>query len=541
MDFNFIDTVFIVPIVVGFVFLVLLGVYFTRYQTSGPNEALIVTGSYLGKGKNISEDSDGKKMKIIRGGGAFVVPVFQQYAKFSLSNYSLDVRTSGAYTEQGVPVSVDGVAIIKVGSTMEEIATAAEQYLGKPTSEFEQEVQDVLKGHLRSILGSMSVEDINNNRERFNQEVQSVASRDFNKMGLEIKSFTLQEVTDNEGYLDSLGKPRIAEVKRNAAVAEAERKKEARIENARAEQEAKAQELVRDTEIANSEKEKQLKIAQYTREQDQARAEADQAYDLQTAKSKQHVTQEEMQVQIIERDKQIELEEREIIRREKQYDAEVRKKADADRYEQEQRAEATKVTQMRAAEASQYQIEAEAKANADAERFRGEAEATVTFKKGEAEANVSLKKGEAEATVIFKKGEAEAEAKKKLADAYSYYGEAAKLSMMLDMLPAYAREIAAPLSAIDKVTVVDTGGSGKDGGQGGGAGKMSGYVTDLMATLPENLKAASGLDINELLENFSGKGNNANTSVKDSTEEVSTHVSPTEEESPEQDDTNQTL
>ncbi|PYZ92771.1 flotillin [Salipaludibacillus keqinensis] len=502
------ETIFIVPIVVAFVFLVLLGVYFTRYQTSGPNEALIVTGSYLGKGKNISEDSDGKKMKIIRGGGAFVVPVFQQYAKFSLSNYSLDVRTSGAYTEQGVPVSVDGVAIIKVGSTMEEIATAAEQYLGKATAEFEEEVQDVLRGHLRSILGSMSVEDINNNRERFNQEVQSVASRDFNKMGLEIKSFTLQEVTDAQGYLDSLGKPRIAEVKRNAAVAEAERKKEARIENARAEQEAKAQELVRDTEIANSEKEKQLKIAQYNREQDQARAEADQAYDLQTAKSKQQVTQEQMQIQIIERDKQIELEEREIVRREKQYDAEVRKKADADRYEQEQRAEASKVQQMRAAEASQYQIEAEAKANADAERFRGEAEATVTFKKGEAEAKV-----------ILKKGEAEAEAKKKLAEAYDHYGEAAKLSMILEMLPAYAKEIAAPLSAIDKVTVVDTGGSGKDGNSGG-AGKMSGYVTDLMATLPENLKAASGLDVNELLENFSGKGN-VKRSVDDLTEELS--------------------
>ncbi|MGJ9383747.1 SPFH domain-containing protein [Salipaludibacillus sp. CF4.18] len=499
---EFLSSAVIIGIVVAFVFLVLIGVYFTRYQTSGPNEALLVTGSYLGKGKNISDDSDGKKMKILRGGGAFVVPVFQQYAKFSLANYSLNIVTTGAYTEQGVPVSVDGVAIIKVGSTMEEIATAAEQYLGKSTEEFEEEVQDVLRGHLRSILGSMSVEDINNNRERFNQEVQSVASRDFNKMGLEIKSFTLQEVTDTEGYLDSLGKPRIAEVKRNAAVAEAERKKEARIENARAEQEAKAQELVRDTEIANSEKEKQLKIATYTREQDQAKAEADQAYDLQTAKSKQQVTGEEMQIKIIERDKQIELEEREIKRREKQYDAEVRKKADADRYEQEQKAEANKVQQMRAAEASQYQIETEARAQADSERLRGEADASVI-----------RNRGEAEATVILKKGEAEAEAKKMLAEAFDKYGDAAKLSMILEMLPAYAREIAAPLSAIDSVTVVDTGGSSKDGG--GGAGKMSSYVTDLMATLPENLKAASGIDVQDLLENFSGKGN-----VKQSMDEL---------------------
>ncbi|QKS72408.1 flotillin family protein [Paenalkalicoccus suaedae] len=499
------EAIIIVGIVVGVVFLMLLGVYFTRYQTSGPNEALIVTGSYLGKGKNISEDSEGKKMKIIRGGGAFVVPVFQQYAKFSLANYSLDVRTSGAYTEQGVPVSVDGVAIVKVGSTMEEVATAAEQYLGKNTAEFEEEVQDVLRGHLRSILGSMSVEDINNNRERFNQEVQSVASRDFNKMGLEIKSFTLQEVTDAQGYLDSLGKPRIAEIKRNAAIAEAERKKEARIENARAEQEAKAQELIRDTEIANSEKERELKIAQYKREQDQAKAEADQAYELQAAKSKQMVTSEQMQIQIIERDRQIELEEREIVRREKQYDAEVRKKADADRYEQEQRAEATKVQQMRAAEASQYQIEAEAKANADAERYRGESEASVIRNRGLAEAEV-----------IRQKGEAEAEAKMKLAEAYEHYGEAAKLAMILDMLPAYAKEISAPLSAIDKVTVVDTGGSGN--GKNGGAGKMSSYVTDLMATLPENLKAASGIDVQGLLENLSGAPEKKAVKVSDDEE-----------------------
>lgn len=315
----------IVIIVAAALLLALLGLFVTKYRTAGPDEALIVTGSYLG-GKNVHVDEAGNKIKIIRGGGTFVVPVFQQAEPLSLLSSKLEVTTPEVYTEQGVPVLADGTAIIKIGGSISEIATAAEQFLGKSKQDREMEAKEVLEGHLRSILGSMTVEEIYKNRDKFSQEVQRVASHDLAKMGLVIVSFTIKDVRDTNGYLESLGKPRIAQVKRDADIATAEAEKETRIKRAEAAKDAKRAELQRATEIAESEKENQLKTSEYRREQDTAKARADQAYDFETARSKQEVTEQEMQIKIIERQKQIELEEKEILRREKQYDSEVKKK-----------------------------------------------------------------------------------------------------------------------------------------------------------------------------------------------------------------------
>lgn len=471
--------------------LALIGVFITKYRTAGPDEALIVTGSYLG-GKNVHVDESGNKIKIIRGGGTFVLPVFQQAEPLSLLSSKLEVTTPEVYTEQGVPVMADGTAIIKIGGSIGEIATAAEQFLGKTKADRENEAKEVLEGHLRSILGSMTVEEIYKNRDKFSQEVQRVASQDLAKMGLIIVSFTIKDVKDKNGYLDSLGKPRIAQVKRDADIATAEADKETRIKRAEASKDAKRAELERATEIAEAEKVNQLKTAEYRYEQDAAKARADQAYDLETARSKQEVTEQEMQIKIIERQKQIELEEKEILRREKQYDSEVKKKADADRYSVEQAAVADKAKQMAEADASKYSTEAMAKA--DAERVRVD---------GLAKADAQRAQGESEAEIIRLKGLAEAEAKRKIAEAFDQFGQAAILDMVMKMLPEYAKQVAAPLANIDKITVVDTGGSGT----AGGANKVTGYATNLMSTLQESLKASSGIDVKELLENLSGKEN----------------------------------
>ncbi|WP_430640752.1 flotillin family protein [Bacillus velezensis] len=481
-------------IVIGIVFfllIALIAVFITKYRTAGPDEALIVTGSYLGN-KNVHIDEGGNRLKIVRGGGTFVLPVFQQAEPLSLLSSKLDVSTPEVYTEQGVPVMADGTAIIKIGGSISEIATAAEQFLGKSKEDREQEAREVLEGHLRSILGSMTVEEIYKNREKFSQEVQRVASQDLAKMGLVIVSFTIKDVRDKNGYLESLGKPRIAQVKRDADIATAEADKETRIKRAAADKDAKKSELERATEIAEAEKINQLKMAEYRREQDTAKANADQAYDLETAKARQQVTEQEMQIKIIERQKQIELEEKEILRRERQYDSEVKKKADADRYSVEQAAEAAKAKQLAEADAEQYSIEAMAKAEAERVRIDGLA-------KAEAE----KARGETEAEVIRLKGLAEAEAKEKIAEAFEKYGQAAILDMIVKMLPEYAKQVSAPLSNIDKITVVDTGGSGENSG----ANKVTGYATNLMAGLQESLKASSGINVKELIENFSGKGN----------------------------------
>ncbi|MCD4837887.1 flotillin family protein [Neobacillus sedimentimangrovi] len=493
-------------IIIGIVVLLLIaliGVFITKYRTAGPDEALIVTGSFLGS-KNVHVDESGNKIKIIRGGGTFILPVFQQAEPLSLLSSKLEVTTPEVYTEQGVPVMADGVAIIKIGGSISEIATAAEQFLGKAKEERENEAKEVLEGHLRSILGSMTVEEIYKNRDKFSQEVQRVASQDLAKMGLVIVSFTIKDVRDKNGYLEALGKPRIAQVKRDADIATAEAEKETRIKKAEADKEAKRSELERATEIAEAEKINQLKIAEFRREQDIAKARADMAYDLESAKAKQEVTEQEMQIKIIERQKQIELEEKEILRRERQYDSEVKKKADADRYAVEQAAAAEKAKQIAEAEANKYRIEAMAKA--EAERVRID---------GLAKAEAQKAQGLTEAEIIRMKGLAEAEAKQKIAEAFEQFGQAAILDMIIKMLPEYAKQVASPLSNIDKITVVDTGSSGENGG----ANKITSYATNLMATLQESLKASSGIDVKELIENYSGKGN-----VKQSIEELTDQI-----------------
>ncbi len=476
--------------IIAVLLLSFLGVFVTKYKTAGPDEALIVTGSFLGS-KNVHIDESGNRIKIVRGGGTFVLPVFQQSEPLSLLSSKLEVSTPEVYTEQGVPVMADGVSIIKIGNTISEIATAAEQFLGKTKEDRELEAREVLEGHLRSILGSMTVEEIYKNREKFSQEVQRVASQDLAKMGLVIVSFTIKDVRDKNGYLESLGKPRIAQVKRDADIATAEADKETRIKRAEAAKEATKAELERATEIAEAEKVNQLKIAEFRREQDSAKAKADQAYDLETARSKQEVTEQQMQIKIVERQKLIELEEKEILRREKQYDSEVKKKADADRYAVEQAASAEKTKQLTEADANQYRIEAMAKA--DAERIRLD---------GLAKADAQRAQGVSEAEIIRLKGVAEAEAKQKIAEAFEQFGQAAVMDMILKMLPEYAKEVAKPLSSIDKITIVDTG-SGS--GANSGANKVTGYATNLMTTLQESLKASSGIDVKELLESFAGK------------------------------------
>jgi flotillin len=485
------DLMFIVIGFVVFLVIAMIAVFITKYKTAGPDEALIVTGSFLGS-RNVHTDESSNRIKIIRGGGTFIFPVFQQSRPLSLLSSKLEVTTPEVYTEQGVPVMADGTAIIKIGGSISEIATAAEQFLGKSKEDRENEAKEVLEGHLRSILGSMTVEEIYKNRDKFSQEVQRVASQDLAKMGLVIVSFTIKDVRDKNGYLDSLGKPRIAQVKRDADIATADAEKETRIKKAEADKEAKKAEFERATEIAEAEKINGLKVAEYRREQDSAKARADQAYDLEMARTQQEVTEQEMQVKIIERQKQIELEEKEILRRERQYDSEVKKKADADRYAVEQSAAADKARQIAEADANKYRIEAMAKAEAEKVRMDGLA-------KAEAE----KAKGESEAEIIRLKGLAEAEAKEKIAEAFEQFGQAAILDMILKMLPEYAKQVAAPLGNIDKITVVDTGGSDANGG----ANKVTGYATNLMATLQESLKASSGIDVKELIENFSGKAN----------------------------------
>ncbi|AJS61368.1 flotillin family protein [Paenibacillus sp. IHBB 10380] len=475
----------LIPIVVIGVIIVLGLAFWARYKTVGPDEAMIVTGSFLGN-RNISEE-DGRRIKIVRGGGAFILPVFQQSQFISLLSHKLDVSTPEVYTEQGVPVMADGVAIIKVGGSIEDVVTASEQFIGKPVESLRGEAQEVLEGHLRAILGTMTVEEVYKNRDKFAQEVQGVAARDLKKMGLQIVSFTIKDLRDKHGYLEALGKPRIAAVKRDAEIAEADAVRDARIQKANAEEQGQKAELLRDTNIAEASKEKELKVASFKKDQDTAKAEADQAYHIQEARARQTMVEEQMQVELVRKNREIDLQEKEILVRQMQYDADVKKKADADRYSVEIGAQADKARKMLEADALQYSIETQAKASAAQKRLDGEAMA-----------DSERARGTADADVIRLRGLAEAEAKEKLAEAFQKFGEAAVLDIVVKMLPELAGQIARPIASIDKLTVVDTG-------KGEGAARVSNYVTELMSTAPEMLKNVSGIDIENLIKGFTQK------------------------------------
>lgn len=469
----------VIPAIVVAAIIVLGIAFWSRYKTVSADKAMIVTGSLLGS-RNVV-DADGKRIKIVRGGGSFIIPVFQRADFMSLLSHKLDISTPEVYTEQGVPVMADGVAIIKIGGSVDAIATAAEQFQGKPVEALRGEAQEVLEGHLRAIIGKLSVEEVYKDRDRFAQEVQAVSADDLKKMGLVIVSFTIKDVRDKHGYLEALGKPRIAQVKRDADIAEAEAIKETRIKKAEAEELGKKAELIRDTNLAEASKDNQLKVASFKKESDVAKAEADQAYEIQAAKTKQISVEEEMKVELVRKERAIDIETKEILRREKQYDAEVKKKADADRYAVIQAAEATKAKQIAEAEANAFTIEAQAKA--EAERVKLSGLATAEAQKAQ---------GTADAEVIRLRGIAEAEAKEKLAEALNKFGEAAVLEMVVKMLPELAGKIAQPMGNIEKLTVVDSGG-------GQGATKVSNYVTQLMASAPEMLKSVSGLDLEKLI------------------------------------------
>lgn len=466
--------ILLITIIIGVVLFISFISFWMRFRKVGPDDAMIITGRYLGS-TNIFADESGRKIKIVRGGGAFILPVFQRMERLSLLSHKLQVSTPEVYTEQGVPVLVDGVAIFKIGSSLDDVATAAEQFMGKSTDLLCDEAREVLEGHLRAILGTMTVEDIYKNRERFAHEVQEVAAVDLKKMGLQIVSFTIKDIHDSNGYLEALGRPRIAQVRRDADIAEANAVRDTEIQTSKAKEAGTKASLIAETNIAEATKEKEIRISEFKIDQDMKKAEADQAYNLQENRNKQNVVDEEMKIELVRKQKLIEIEEKEIIRREKQYDAEVRKKADAERYSKEQ-----------AAEANRFAREAQARAEAEAIKVQGLADA---------EANKA--RGTAEAEIIRVKGLAEAEAKRKLAEAFELYGQAAILDILAKMMPELAKQIAQPLGNIDKITVVDSGGNQSDG-----ATKVSNYVTKLMAQTPEMVKQVSGLDINAMMQQF---------------------------------------
>ncbi|MGN1402311.1 MAG: flotillin family protein [Bacillus sp. (in: firmicutes)] len=471
-------------LLVGLVFFLI-----SRYVTVGSEEALIVTGSMLGSGENVCNLGGGRKIKVVSGGGTLVLPFIQQSQRMTLNTYNLTVKANEVYTKQKVRLGAISNAVVKVGSDLNMIATASENFMGKSHEHVSEEITSILDGHLRAILGSMTVEDAYSDREAFSRQVKSVAEPDLHKLGFEIRSFNVRDYIDVDKYLEYQSRHRIAEVQKEAEIAESIARRESRIEQAKNEQEAKRAELERDTQVAEASKHNQLKMSEFKKEQDSAKAEADMSYDLQKAKVAQQVKEQEMQIEIVERVKQIELQEKESERRQRQYQADINLKADSDAYAMEKSAEAQKRKAELEAEARQYEVTTQAKAHAEKVKLDGQAEASA-----------KEARGRADALVIREIGLAEANAQEEKAKAFEKYGEAAKLEMILNILPLYAEKVAAPLGKVESIKIIDTG-------SGNGIKNMAGSVTGIMASLQETLKETTGLDLVDAINNYTGKHN----------------------------------
>ena len=465
------------------VFFVFAGIWASRYTKVGPNEVLIISGR-----KRHMTDPDGKVRdvgyRIVKGGGVFVWPVFEKVDILKLELMTIDVQTPEVYTSKGVPVKVDGVAQIKVKGDDISISTAAEQFLSKTTDDIKNIAMQTLEGHLRAILGTMTVEEIYQNRDAFASKVQEVAAGDMANMGLGIVSFTIRDIRDTQGYLDALGKPRIAQVKRDAQIAQAEADRDAMIKSSQATQAGQEAKFAADSKIAEAQRDYQSNVASYQATVNQKTAESDLAYDLQKFKTGQLVKAEEVQVQIIEKQKQIELQEQEIKRKQRQLEADVQKPADAERYKVETLANAKK-----------FQLETEAAGAASATKATGFAAADVAKATGVAEAEANKARGLAEAAVIEAQGKATGEAMRVKAESFKQYNEAAVIEMIVRVLPEIAGKISEPLAKTEKIVIINSG-----NGPGGGASKLTGDITQIIGQLPPVLESLTGVKFEKLLE-----------------------------------------
>jgi len=475
--------VFIIVGVALFMLFVFFLVWASRYTKVGPNQVLVISGR---KYRLPSGDTVG--FRIVKGGGTFVWPVLEKVDFLSLEIMTIDVKTPEVYTIKGVPVLVDGVAQVKVRGEDVAVRTAAEQFLSKDAAEIERVALQTLEGHLRAILGTLTVEEIYQNRDAFAGKVQEVAAGDMANMGLQIVSFTIRDIRDNQGYLDALGKPRTAQVKRDAIIAQAEADRDSTIKSAQANQAGQTAKFEADTAVASSNRDYQMRLAEYQASVNLKKAEADLAYDLQRFKTGQSVKKEEVQVEFVEKQSRIQVQEQEILRKQKELEATIQKPAEAER---------SRVQTL--AEAEKYKLETEAAGAASATKAKGFAEADVVKAKGIAEAEAKKAQGLAQAEVIKAQGLAEAEAMARKAESWRMYGEAAITQMFIEMLPDLAGRISEPLSKTEKIVIVNSG------GDGAGASRVTRDITNIMAQLPPAVEAVSGIDLKSVLTKLTDK------------------------------------
>ncbi|XP_073455020.1 flotillin-1 [Aquarana catesbeiana] len=425
------------------------------FYTCGPNEAMVVSGFCR------------SPPVMIAGGRVFVLPCIQQIQRISLNTLTLNVKSEKVYTRHGVPISVTGIAQVKIqGQNKEMLAAACQMFLGKSENEVAHIALETLEGHQRAIMAHMTVEEIYKDRQKFSEQVFKVASSDLVNMGISVVSYTLKDIHDDQDYLHSLGKARTAQVQKDARIGEAVAKRDAGIKEAAALQEKVSAQYINEIEMAKAQRDFELKKAIYDLEVNTRKAESDLAFQLQVAKTKQKIEEQKVQVQVVERTQQIQLQDQEIMRKEKELEARIKKPADAERYRLE-----------KLAEAERMKLITEAEAEAESIRV----------------------KGEAQAYAIEVRARADAEQMEKKAQAFQQYQEAAIVDMLMEKLPLIVDEISKPLTKVNKIKMVSSSGTEV------GAAKITGEVLDILNRLPETVEKLTGINISQTMQKKPGR------------------------------------
>jgi flotillin len=450
--------VVVVAVIAVLVLLVLMSTMASMFRKAGPHEALIVYGL--------------RGTRIVKGRGTVIFPMIESFRQLSLQLMSFDVAPQqDLYTKQGVAVTVEAVAQIKVKSDPESIQTAAEQFLTKTDAAREGLIRLVMEGHLRGIIGQLSVEQIVKEPEMVGDRMRATCADDMSKMGLEVVSFTIKEVRDKNEYITNMGRPDIARIRRDADVATAEADRDtairraeamraAAVAKAQADQERVLAEALSLAAQAEAQRDLEIKRAQYVETIKRQQAQADKAYDIQGNIMQQQVVAEAVKIRQVEKEQEVKVQEAEILRHEKELIATVLKNAEAERQRIEMLADAARRKMM---------IEAE-----------GASAATRL-------------QGEADADIILRKGEAEAKAMNVKAEAYQEWNQAAVVDKLLTGLPEIVKSLAAPLANVDKITIVSTDGAAA------GMHKVTGDMTKIAAQIPALFEALSGMQMSELL------------------------------------------
>ncbi len=512
--------IIVVAVVLAIVLLVAISRFSANYIKVPPNVVAIFSGR-----KHKVADGRVVGYRMVRGGAAFKWPLLEKVDYLSLNVFTIPLEIKRAYTLKGVPISVKAVANVKIKGDDLSLGAAAERFLGMPPDQIQRVIFQTLEGHLRAILGTLTVEEVNSDRQSFAQKLTSEAAQDLERMGIGVDVLTVQEISDEEGYLDALGKKRTAEVKRDGMIGEAEATRDAKIRSAQAMQEGEKAKFDADANIAAAQRDFQVKQAQYQAEIETQKATAAQAGPLSEAKAKQNVVVEEVRVDKQRTQEQIAVQEQEVLRKQKELEATVIKAAEAERQAAILRAEAKKQAAILEAEGEKAAQIALAEAQQTKLKQEGMGRAAAVEAEGRAEAAKVEAIGLAQARAIEAQGVAEAQAILKKAEAWKEFNDAAKLQTILEKVPSVLQSsagifgaVAAPLGNIDKVVVIEQGNGGTGDGTGG-IGRIARTGPALVFSLLQQLQAL-GLDIPTVLSQLGANGGKGTETPKTMVETV---------------------